>query len=77
MRNTPVDVTALLVEMMDRLSDETLTDEKLTQEINRSTAVANVSRHVLDVWRLQLNVAKARDEALRPENFELPAPLKS
>ena len=76
MRNTPVDVTALLVEMMDRLSDETLTDDKLTEEINRSKAVADVSKHVLSIWNLQLRVAQAKDTALNPESFELPGALK-
>jgi hypothetical protein len=76
MRNTPVDVTSLLVEMMDRLSDETLTDEKLVQEIDRSRAVADVSKQVLSVWSLQLRVAEAKDAALRPESFELPNALK-
>ena len=76
MRNSPVDVTALLVEMMDRLSDETLTDDKLAQEINRSKAVADVSKHVLSVWNLQLRVAQAKDTALNPEGFDLPGALK-
>ena len=77
MRNTPVDVTSLLVEMMDRLSDETLTDEKLVQEIERSRAVADVSKQVLSVWSLQLRVAEAKDSALRPEAFDLPNALKT
>ena len=76
MRNTPVDVTALLVEMMDRISDEALTDDKLAQEINRGKAVADISRNVLAVWNLQLRVAEARDAALNPEGFELPPALK-
>jgi hypothetical protein len=76
MRNNPVDVTSLLVEMMDRLSDESLTDEKLVQEIDRSKAVADVSKHVLSVWNLQLRVAEAKDAALRPESFDLPSALK-
>ena len=76
MRNSPVDVTSLLVEMMDRLSDETLTDEKLVQEIDRSRAVADVSKQVLSVWSLQLRVAEAKDSALRPEAFDLPSALK-
>ena len=76
MRNNPVDVTSLLVELMDRLSDETLTDDKLVEEINRSKAVADVSKHVLSVWNLQLRVAEAKDAALRPESFDLPGALK-
>ena len=76
MRNTPFDVTSLLTELMERLSDESLTDEKLAEEINRSKAVADVSKHVLHVWNLQLRVAQAKDTALNPEGFELPGALK-
>ena len=76
MRNTPFDVTALLTELMERLSDESLTDDKLVQEIGRSKAVADISKNVLSVWNLQLRVAQAKDEALNPEGFELPGALK-
>jgi hypothetical protein len=76
MRNSPVDVTALLVDLMDRFSDETLTDEKLEQEINRSKAVADLSKHVLSVWNLQFRVTEAKDAVLRPESFDLPNALK-
>jgi hypothetical protein len=61
---------------MDRLSDEELADERLAQEINRSKAVADVSKHVLSVWNLQLRVAQAKDSALNPEGFDLPSVLK-
>ena len=76
MRNSATDVTCALIEMIDRLSDESLTDEKLAQEINRSTAIADVSKQVLSVWNLQLRAAEAKDAALRPESFDLPAALK-
>ena len=76
MKNNPYDVTSLLVELMQRLSDESLTDDRLTEEINRSKAVADVSKHVLSVWNLQLRVAQAKDSALNPEGFDLPGALK-
>ena len=76
MKNTPFCVTSLLTELMERLSDESLTDDKLAEEINRSKAVADVSKHVLSVWNLQLRVAQAKDAALNPEGFDLPNVLK-
>ena len=76
MRNTPYDVTSLLTELMERLSDEELTDNKLVEEINRSKAVADISKNVLAVWNLQLRVAQAKDEALNPDSFDLPGALK-
>ena len=76
MRNSAVDVTSLLVEMMDRISDESISDEKLTTEIERGRAVADISKQVLGVWGLQLRAAEAKDAALRPEAFDLPSALK-
>jgi hypothetical protein len=76
MRNSAIDVTALLVEMMDRVADESLTDDKLTMEIERGRAVADISKQVLGVWGLQLRAAEAKDAALRPEAFDLPTALK-
>ena len=76
MKNNPADVTSLLVEMMERLSSDELCDDKLVQEIDRSKAIADVSKNVLSIWNLQLRVAEAKDAALRPESFELPSALK-
>jgi hypothetical protein len=76
MKSNPHDVTSLLVELMQRLSDDTLIDEKLSEEINRSKAVADISKHVLLVWNLQLRVAQAKDAALNPEGFDLPGALR-
>ena len=76
MRNTATDVTSMLIEMMDRIGDESLADEKLTMEIERGRAVADISKQVLNVWNLQLRAAEARDSALRPEAFDLPGALK-
>jgi len=43
MKNNPNDVTSLLTELMQRISDEDLTDEKLAMEIDRGKAVADIS----------------------------------
>ena len=76
MRNTPNDITALLTEMMERISGEEVTDEKLAQEIERGRAVADISKNVLAIWNMQVRIAESKDAALRPETFELPASLK-
>ena len=47
MKNNPNDVTSLLTELMQRISDEDLTDEKLEMEIERGKAVADISKNVL------------------------------
>jgi hypothetical protein len=76
MRNSPIDMTALLIELMDRISDESLSNEKLATEIERGRAVADISKNVLAVWNLQLRLAQAKDSALNPESFDLPSSLK-
>jgi len=77
MKNNPNDVTSLLTELMQRISDEDLTDEKLVMEIDRGKAVADISKNVLAIWNMQVWIAESQDAALRPESFNLPASLRS
>jgi hypothetical protein len=77
MKNNPNDVTSLLTELMQRISDEDLTDEKLVMEIDRGKAVADISKNVLAIWNMQVRIAESQDAALRPELFNLPAALKA
>ena len=77
MKNNPNDVTSLLTELMQRISDEDLTDEKLAMEIDRGKAVADISKNVLAIWNMQVRIAESQDSALRPESFNLPAALKA
>jgi hypothetical protein len=75
MKNSATDVTALLVEMMERVSDESIAYEKLNTEIERSRAIADLSKQAFSIWNLQLRAVEAKDAALRPENFDLPSAL--
>jgi len=77
MKNNPNDVTSLLTELMQRISDENLTDDKLEMEIDRGKAVADISKNVLAIWNMQVRIAESQDAALRPESFNLPAALKA
>ena len=77
MKNNPNDVTSLLTELMERISDEELTDEKLAMEIDRGKAVADISKNVLAIWNMQVRIAESQDAALRLESFNLPAALRS
>jgi predicted transcriptional regulator len=76
MKNTPTDMTNLLIELMERLSDEELTEDKLNEEINRSKTVADLSKNVLSIWNFQLRVAQAKDAAVSPDKFKLPEALE-
>lgn len=75
-KNTPTDITNLLIELMERLSDDELTEAELNTEINRSKTVADLSRHVLSIWDFQLRVVQARDAAIEPMKFKLPDALE-
>ena len=77
MKKNPNDVTSLLTELMQRISDEDLTDEKLAMEIDRGKAVADISKNVLAIWNMQVRIAESQDSALRPESFNLPVALKT
>jgi len=76
-KNNPNDVINLLTELMERISDEDLIDERLTVEIDRGKAVADISKNVLAIWNMQVRIAESQDAALRPESFNLPAALRS
>jgi len=65
MKNNPNDVTSLLAELIQRISDEDLTDEKLVMEIDRGKAVAYISNNVLSIWNMQVRISESQDAALR------------
>ena len=77
MKNNPNDVINLLTELMERISDKDLIDERLVVEIDRGKAVADISKNVLAIWNMQVRIAESQDAALRPESFNLPAALRS
>ena len=47
MKNTLADLNNHLFAQIERLSDEDLTSDQLGQEINRSKAIAEVSREIV------------------------------
>jgi len=49
MKNNPNDVTSLLTELMQRISDEDLAYERLEMGIERGKAVADISKNVLAI----------------------------
>lgn len=57
-RNTLSDLNNHLFEQLERLNDEDLQGEDLTQEINRSKAIQSVGRTIIDNGRLLLDAHK-------------------
>lgn len=62
MKNKLTDLNNHLFEQLERLNDEELTDEKLSQEIERSKAVANIATKIIDNASLGLQAEKLRVE---------------
>jgi len=59
MKNKLIDLNNHLFAQMERLSDEETTGDKLKEEIERSRAVANISKNIIDNARLVLDARKA------------------
>lgn len=74
MKNKLIDLNNHLFAQLERLSDESLTGDKLANEINRGKALTSVSKEIVSNARLALDAQVAmRDFGLR----ELPEMLKS
>ncbi len=64
MKNRLSDLNNHLFAQLERLSDEDLKGEELTNEIERSRAVTTVSREIIANADLVLKAEKARAEGL-------------
>ena len=58
MKNTLSDLNNYLFEQMERLNDESLTDEDLQKEIVRSKAIQGVAQTIVNNATLALNTMK-------------------
>lgn len=58
MKNKLIDLNNHLFAQIERLSDEDTKGDALKEEIDRSRAVAEVARHIIDNARLALDAEK-------------------
>lgn len=72
MKNTLSDLNNYLFEQMERLQDDSLSDEELEKEIKRSNAVQSVAKTIIENGELALKAKKHLDEYGRGDNVELP-----
>ncbi len=72
MKNTLSDLNNYLFESIERLNDDSLDTEGLAKEIERSKAVQNIAKTIIDNGNLALQMKKHMDEYGQGENVEMP-----
>jgi len=75
-RNTLADLNNHLFEQLERLNDDSLKGEQLSEEIERARAVTGVAKNVIDNGRLVLDAQKFSDDKWNADS-ELPRMLEA
>ena len=72
MKNSLTDVNNYLFEAIERLNDDSLTDEQLDKEIRRADSVTKVAKTIVENTTLALNIKKHLDEYGTGQNYMIP-----
>ena len=73
-KNTPIDLNNMLYEQLERINDESLTDEGLRAEIDRSKAMTGLASQI--VANNQTTIAALR-LSMQAQRMEVPLKLPS
>ena len=71
MKTTLVDLNDMLFEQLERLTNDSLTEAELEQEIKRSKAVGDISSKIIANGTLMLNAKKHMDEYGQSGNIDM------
>ena len=72
MKNTLNDLNNYLFECIERIQDDSLTDEELEKEIKKSDAIKEVAEKIIANGKLALDVKRHLDEYGVGEKVQLP-----
>ena len=62
MKNTLTDLNNYLFEQLERINDDSLTDEQLDRELNKADAIVKVSEKIIQSGELAFKTMKHLDE---------------
>jgi hypothetical protein len=77
MKNKLIDLNNHLFAQLERLNDEDLQGEALSEEINRSKAITGISKEIVSNARLALNAQQFKQEAGLIARDTMPKMLES
>ncbi len=73
MQDKLIDLNNHLFEMIERLNDEELTNDKLDLEIKRANAMSSISKQIIDNAKVELEATKlVLDYSRTPQDVKLP-----
>lgn len=77
MKNSLADVNNYLFEAIERLNNDSLSEDQLDKEIKRADAVTKVAKTIVDNTTLALNIKKHLDEYGKGDNYQIPGMIES
>ena len=76
MKNSLADLNNHLFEIIERLNDDDLTDEKLEREVRRADAVTRAAKAIVDNTNTALNIKKHLDEYGKGDSYQIPGMIE-
>lgn len=76
MKNTLIDLNNYLFEQIERLQDDSLTDEAFEKELQRSEALTKISEKIISNGELAFKTMKHMDEYGYGQNRKVPKMLE-